>query len=180
MDEAHGRRVFLYVLAAVPRRAIGVHLDVVGVDLDIDLIGDIGHDLYEGKGGVPPLGVVKGRYAHQAMDAPLGAQVAIHILAPDLGGDALDPGLLALHLVDDLALIAMAFRPAQVHAQEHLRPILRLGAPSPGIDRQNRVAGIVRPRHQSLGAHGGQLGLQLDHLTGDLVEHGLVVAGQLV
>ncbi len=44
---------------------------------------------------------------------------------------------------------------AQVHAQEHLRPILRLGAAGAGMDRHDRVAPVVRP---------GELQLEIERL----------------
>ena len=40
--------------------------------------------------------------------------------------------------VDDLGLEARALRPAQVHAHEHLRPVLRLGAAGAGMDGEDR------------------------------------------
>ena len=57
------------------------------------------------------------------------------------------PGLLALLLVDDLGLEPMALGPAEVHPEEHLGPVGRLGAAGAGADREDRAAaGRTRPR----------------------------------
>ena len=42
----------------------------------------------------------------------------------------------------------MALRPAGVHAVEHLRPVLRLGPPGPGVELQNRVGLVIFPGQQ--------------------------------
>ena len=48
----------------------------------------------------------------------------------------------------------MAFRPAGVHAVEHLGPVLRLGPAGPGVEGEDGVGAIILP-----GEQGGQLGL---------------------
>jgi hypothetical protein len=52
-------------------------------------------------------------------------------------------------------------RPAQVHAQEHLRPVGRLGAAGAGADRQDRGASVVLAGEQQLRALAGELGVEL-------------------
>ena len=69
---------------------------------------------------------VEGADAHQSMHADLGGQVAVGVLALDQHGGALDARLLAGLDVGDVALEAPAVAPAQVHAQQHLRPVLAL------------------------------------------------------
>ena len=64
----------------------------------------------------------------EPMDAALGAQPAIRAAPVDRDRHALEAGLLALLLVDDLGLPAMPLRPAEVHPQEHRRPVRGLGA----------------------------------------------------
>ena len=43
-----------------------------------------------------------------------------------------------------------ALGPAQVHAQQHLRPVLGLQAPGPGMDADDSVVGVEFPREQAL------------------------------
>ena len=167
-----------------PGGPVGVDAQVVGVDLDLDIVLDLGHDLDEGEGGLPALLRVVGADAHEPVDATLGAQPPVGPPAVDGDGRALDAGLLALQLVQDLGLRPVALGPAQVHAQEHLRPVGGLGAAGAGADGQERVALVVgsgEEEHRALpfvvGAQGvglgidlgGQLGVGLGEL-GDLLE----------
>ena len=89
------------------------------------------------------------------MDAALGGEQAVGVLA--LGDEArrLDAGLLALGRLGHLDVEAAALGPAQVHPQKHLGPVLRVGAASAGADRHHRVAVVVlaaeQPRLLELG-----------------------------
>ena len=66
------------------------------------------------------------------------------------------PGLVAGLQVDHLALEAAALGPAQVHAQQHLGPVLRLGAAGAGMDRDDGVLAIVLAAEHLLGLAGGR------------------------
>jgi len=44
----------------------------------------------------------------------------------------------------------VGFRPAGIHPQQHLGPILRLGAPRPGMDFEITVIGVGFARQQAL------------------------------
>jgi hypothetical protein len=50
------------------------------------------------------------------------------------------------------------FGPAQIHAQEHLGPVGRLGAAGAGADAQYRVAVVVRTREQEAGSLAREVG----------------------
>ena len=52
-------------------------------------------------------------------------------------------------LVKNLDLVVVLFGPAHVHAQEHCRPVLALGAARPGIDLQEGVIRIGLARQQA-------------------------------
>ena len=100
---------------------------------------------------------VVGRDAHEAVHARLRAQEPVRVLAADLEHRALDAGLLALGEVQDLDLEPFALGPARVHAHEHLRPVLRLGATRTRADLQLRVALVVRALQQRLQLERAQL-----------------------
>ena len=100
------------------------------------------------------------RDAHQPVHAAFRTQPAVGATAVDRDRHALEPRLLALLLVDDLGLESVPFRPAQVHAQEHLRPVGRLGAAGSGADRQDRGPGVVLAGEQQLRALAGELGVE--------------------
>src|SRR5262245_15993854 len=82
------------------------------------------------------------------MDAALGPEPAVGGPAVYPDGGALQPGLLAFLLVDDLGPEPMAFCPAEIHPQEHLGPVGRLGAAGAGADREDRAALVVLPGEQ--------------------------------
>jgi hypothetical protein len=102
------------------------------------------------------------------MHAAFGLGEAIGVLAFDQQRRGLDPGLLARVIVDELDLHAAAFGPARVHALEHARPVLALGAAGARIDLDIGVVRVRLAREQRLdlvmlGAH-GELGERLDAL----------------
>ena len=62
----------------------------------------------------------------------------------------------ALQPVGHHRLETVALRPSQVHAQQHLGPILALSAAGAGVDGDDGAAGVVRAGEQ----HGGFQALQ--------------------
>ena len=77
------------------------------------------------------------------MHAPLGLQIAVSIIALDRERGGFDACLVPRGLRDDLHLEAAPFRPTKVHAQQHLGPILRVGAARARVDREQRVFRVV-------------------------------------
>jgi hypothetical protein len=117
--------------------------------------------------------LVEWRDAHQPMDSGFRGHQAEGVLAGQQYRRALDARFVPGLIVDDLALEATPLRPAQVHAQQHLGPVLRLGAAGAGMDRDDRVGEIVFAGEHLL-ALGG-----VDFLL-ELVEPALEVAGDLL
>jgi hypothetical protein len=54
----------------------------------------------------------------------------------------------------------MVLGPSQIHPQEHLGPVRRLGASGPSADGQDGGTGIIRTREQELAAGSPEVGLQ--------------------
>ena len=52
------------------------------------------------------------------------------------------PGLLAAALFDPFGLVIVRLRPADIHPQQHLGPVLRLGAAGPGMHFEIAVVGV--------------------------------------
>ena len=77
------------------------------------------------------------------MHAGFGREQAERELSRHGDRRALEPGLVAGLVVDDLALEPAPLDPAQVHAQQHLGPVLRLGAAGAGMNRDDGVPAIV-------------------------------------
>jgi hypothetical protein len=84
------------------------------------------------------------------VNARFGLQPAIGIVALDHDGRGLDAGFFAVVHFQDLDLEALAFRPARIHAQQHVRPVLALGAACPGMYFQIGVVGIGLARQHRL------------------------------
>ena len=91
----------------------------------------------------PGIGV-EGALADEAVDAGLGAQEAVGVLAADLDGGALDAGHFAFGLFEQLDVEALAFGVAQIHALEHARPVLGLGAAGAGLDLDEAGVAVHR------------------------------------
>jgi hypothetical protein len=77
------------------------------------------------------------------MHPGLPREIAVGIGAADGEGGALDPRLLPILTFEKLDLVAVSLRPAQVHAEQHLRPVLRLGAAGAGVDDDDGVLVVV-------------------------------------
>ena len=71
------------------------------------------------------------------------------------------PGLVAGLRLEQFALEAAALGPAQVHAQDHLGPVLRLGAARARVHGDDRVLGVVLAAEHLLDLAGLDFDLQL-------------------
>ena len=71
VDESNGRACLVDVLAACAGGAVDLHLDVLGADLDLNVLGQLGHDLKRCEARLAAgVGVKRGN-AHQAVHAVL-------------------------------------------------------------------------------------------------------------
>ena len=77
------------------------------------------------------------------MHPGLGAQPAVCVLAPELHGGALDARHLARRHLDQVRTEAPLLAPAQVHAQQHLRPVLGFGAAGSRLDVEKGVGFVL-------------------------------------
>jgi hypothetical protein len=115
------------------------------------------------------------------VDAALRPEPAIRAAAVDRHGHALEAGLLALLLVDDLGREAVALSPAQVHPQEHLSPVGGLGAARTGTDRQQRGTVVVLTGEQQRGPFAGEVRLERRSVPVELgLELGVGCFGQQI
>jgi hypothetical protein len=80
----------------------------------------------------------------------LGLEPAIGVRAAHLQRGGFQPGLLALGAFHQRDLVAVLFGPARIHAQQHLRPVLRLGAAGAGVHFQEGVVGVGLAGQQAL------------------------------
>ena len=118
---------------------------------------------------MPPRRLIERRDAHEPMHAGFGQQHPVGVVADDGERRALDAGFVAGLDVDDFALEAAALRPSQVHAQEHLGPVLRLGAAGAGMDGDDRVLAIVLAAEHLLGLAGVDFRRQIVEAAREIV-----------
>ena len=119
----------------------------------------------------------KGEMRTRRCTPGLGLEPAVGVVALDEEGRALDAGLLAVGDVDELDLEAVLLRPARVHAQEHCRPVLALGAAGAGMDLDVGVVRIGLAGEQGLDLPPLGLGLHLADRRLALGDGGFVVLG---
>ena len=67
---------------------------------------------------------------------------------------------LARACFEHLGLEASVGRPAQVHAQQHFRPILRVGPARAGVDLEHGVARVVLPVEEGVLLQTAELALE--------------------
>ena len=87
--------------------------------------------------------LIERRDADQPMDTGFGRHQAKRVLAVQRERRALDPGFFARLVVEHLSLEAAALGPFQVHPQQHVGPVLRLGTAGTGMDRDDGTGAIV-------------------------------------
>ena len=113
------------------------------VDLDRRIVGKERRDDDLRERGVATVRRVEWRLPHETVDAAFGLQHAVGVLAANRDRGGLEARLLARARLEQLVLEAPVGRPAQVHAEEHLGPVLGVGPPRSRVDLQDRIAGVV-------------------------------------
>lgn len=132
--------------------------------------------------------VVEGGDPHQAVGALLDREGAVGVRHLHGEGGRLDAGLLRVRGLDELGLVALLLRPAQVHPLQLLGEVGGVDATGLGADVHQGLAGVVLTAQQRPDLHlvqglldGGELGLGLGTgvrvvlLLGHLEEHGEIV-----
>jgi hypothetical protein len=115
--------------------------------------------------------LVEGAQADEPVHAALGLEDPVGVVAVDAEGRRLEAGLLTRARLEQLGPEPTVLRPAEVHAQEDLGPVLRIGAAGPGVDRDQRVPGVVLPREQRVLLEPVELLAQRRDAGGDFVLH---------
>ena len=173
--QAHRRFGLVDVLAAGAARTVDVHLDVGRVQVDLDVVVDFRRDEHRRERGVAAIAGIERRLAHQPMHAGLGAQPAIGVVALDLDGGALHARDFARLRIDDFGVEAARRRPLEIHAQQHLRPVLRLGAARARLDVEEGVVRIHLAAEHALEFELAHVGFELARVALDFARHALVV-----
>ncbi len=150
MRDTHGAVRLVDVLSARSAAAIGIYLELFGINLDFVIVLNFGHYFDGRKRRMTSRVGVERRYAHQSVHALLRLEVSVRVVSVNLDSDALDTRLVARKIVEHLHLIALALGIAAVHAIEHARPVLRFGAARACVQCDNGIIGVVLALKQCL------------------------------
>ena len=118
---------------------VDVDAQVLGVDIDLDVIGQNRKDLNAGERRLSALLLVCGRDAHKAMHALLGAKHAVGVVPMHREGGVINTNDLGLGRVVDVHRPTAPVAVAQVHAEKHAAPVLRFEATLAGGHRHDGV-----------------------------------------
>ncbi len=141
--DPHRRVGGVDALAAGAGRAEGVDPDVLGVDLDVDLLG-LRQDRHgDGRGVDPARGLGRGNALHP-VDAALEAQLRVDAVALDHGDDFLDAALAGAADGHDVHLPALPLGVALVHPEHVAGEERGLVAAGAGPDLEQDVLVVVR------------------------------------
>src|SRR5690606_13070868 len=169
VGDAHRRVGAVDVLAAGAAGPVGIGAQVRRVDVDLDGVVDFrGHEHRRKRRMAAVAGIERG-FAHQAVHADLGAQPAEGVVPLDVDGGALDARHFAGGAFDQVGLEAFVVGPAQVHAQQHFRPILGLGAAGAGLDIQVGIVGVHLAGEHAAEFQLGKTGVEAAHFTANLL-----------
>ena len=143
VGDAHRGVGDVHVLSAGAARPVRVDAEILFVDLDVDVLRQFRPHEHRRKRGMPPRRLIERRNPHEPVHAGLGGQQPVRVVADDHERRALQARFVARLVVHQLALEAAALGPAQIHPEQHLGPVLRLGAAGAGMDGHDRVLAIV-------------------------------------
>ena len=175
VGDAHRRIGLVDVLSARTASAVSIDAQVGRVDLDLDGFVDFRVDEHARKGGVAAVARIEWRLAHQPVDAGLGAQWAVGIVAGHFERGALDARDFAGRLLQDFDLEAASLAVARVHAHQHGGPVLRLGAALAGLDVDETVVRVHRVGEHAAELHVRHGFLQRIHVPRYRLQAGFVV-----
>src|ERR1035437_2523145 len=130
--DAHGGFDLVHVLAALATGTERVHLEFSWRDDDVGIaFFNFRNRVHAGETRVTAFVGIERRDAHEPVHAAFGLGKAVGVFALEQHRDALEARAFADQRVGDFNLPAAGFGPALIHARQHFRPILRLGAAGP-------------------------------------------------
>src|SRR5436190_70413 len=116
------------------------------------------------------MGLVEGREAHEPVLAALGLEDSVSVLARDRERGGLQARFLARRGFEELSLEAAVGRPAEIHAEKHLGPVLGVRATGRRLDGDEGVSGVVFAGEERVLLQAFELGLERADTLLELVE----------
>src|SRR5579863_2505859 len=149
--KAHGSLDLIDVLSPVASCAEGVNLKFLRTNVDFDAVVDFGDYKNGSERCMAARGLVEWRNTDEPVHSSFGGKQAVCIFSLDAHGYGFEPGAFAGLRIDHGSVETFALTPAQVHAQEHLCPILRFRAARSGLYGENGVEAVAFAREQGRG-----------------------------
>ena len=112
--------------------------------------------------------------AHEAMNAGFSAQITVRVIACELDRCALETGHVTVGLFKNFHLETASFAVATIHAKQHLRPVLRLGAAGPGVDVEETVRHVLLAGKHALELKLSEDGVDFADVAFEAQQRGLV------
>jgi len=153
VGDTHRRVGLVDVLSARAAGAVSVDAQVGRIDLDFDGFVHFGIDEHAGERSMAAVAGIERGFSHQSMHTGFGAQMTVGIVADHFDSRAFYAGDLTIGLFQHFDLEAFALAVAQIHAQQHGGPVLRLGAAGTGLDVDEAVVRIHRVREHAAEFH---------------------------
>ena len=155
------------MLPAGPGRPVRVYSEIALVDLDLDVVGEERRHDDLGERRVPPVRGVE-RRAHEAVDAALGLQDAVRVLAADGDGGRLEACFSPALASKDLRL-----EPRSAAQRRYMRSSISAQScasvpPVTCMDLEDGVAPVVLAREERFLLEPGEIGLDGHELLRDL------------
>ncbi len=145
MRDAHGGLNLVHVLAALAAGTERVYLKFIRRNNDfIVAFFNFRNRIHTGKTRVPALIGIEWRNAHEPMHAALGLAKTVGVFAADEQRGAFDARRFARQSVGHFHFPAARFRPALIHAQQHVRPVARFRAARAGVNGEDAIFFVVR------------------------------------
>ena len=136
--QAHGCLDLVDILPPSAARTERIPLDVRRVDRNLDRIVHGRRHEHRGESRLAFVIGIERREAHHTVHAVFALEVPVGILALELQRTGFHAHLVAGLVVEHLDLVTVRLAPSGIHAQEHRRPIERLGTPGSGVDVHDR------------------------------------------
>ena len=177
--DADGRVGDVHVLPSGAAGPIGVDPQILVVDIHVDFVRQVRPDEDRGKRGVAARGLIERRDPDQPVHPCFREEQAVRVIARHGNRCALDTRLVSGLEIDDLAREPAALRPPEVDAQQHLGPILRLGAAGAWMHGEDGVGMVVRAAEHLLGLGCLNLDGKIVEPVRQIVNDRLALAGPL-
>ena len=148
------------MLSTRAARAIRVDAEVRLVDLDRHVVGEQRRDDDLSEGRMATMRRVERREPDEPVHATFRLERPVRVLSLDGHRRRLETRLLPRARLEHLRLEATVGGPAEVHAQQHVGPVLCVRPARPGVDLEDRVARVVLAVEERVLTHPLELPLE--------------------